>query len=147
LSYLVAADLVVFLHLLFIAFAVAGGLAVRRRRGWIWAHVPALCWSALVALMGWRCPLTPLEQWLRVGVGGAAYQSSFIEHYLLPILYPPELSRPIQVALGLLVLAINAPIYAPLLRRSSRTNAGHKLSSREPRQREKRGTDPERAGS
>lgn len=112
----VAADAVV-VHLLFIVFAVLGGLLVWR---WPWLvvlHLPAAAWGVLVELMRWPCPLTPLEQRLRVAAGEAGYSGGFIEHYVLPILYPAGLTPQIQIALGLFVLGLNLLIYAGLVKR------------------------------
>lgn len=113
----VAADAVVVVHLLFIVFAVLGGLLVWR---WPWLvvlHLPAAAWGVLVELMRWPCPLTPLEQRLRVAAGEAGYSGGFIEHYVLPILYPAGLTPQIQIALGLFVLGLNLLIYAGLVKR------------------------------
>jgi hypothetical protein len=112
-----AADAVVVVHLLFIVFAVLGGVLVWR---WPWLvvlHLPAVGWGVLVELMRWPCPLTPLEQRLRLAAGEAGYSGGFIEHYVLPILYPAGLTPQIQIALGLFVLGLNLLIYAGLVRR------------------------------
>jgi hypothetical protein len=112
-----AADAVVLVHLLFIVFALLGGLLVWR---WPWLvvlHLPAAAWGVLVELMRWPCPLTPLEQRLRVAAGEAGYSGGFIEHYVLPILYPAGLTPQIQIALGLFVLGLNLLIYACLVKR------------------------------
>ena len=114
--YRLAAELIVVVHLLFIVFAVFGALLVVRRRIWMALHIPAAVWSAWIALAGWRCPLTPLEKWLRAPGGDAGYETGFIEHYLLAILYPTELTREIQIALGLIVVAINVALYTRALR-------------------------------
>lgn len=82
-----------------------------------WMHLPAALWGAWVEFAGWICPLTPLENWLRERGGVAPYASGFIEHYVLPILYPSSLSRPVQWVLGGLVLLGNAVVYAIVLRR------------------------------
>jgi hypothetical protein len=111
------ADLVVALHAAFVAFVVAGGLLVLRRR-WIAAvHLPAVAWAALIEFAGWICPLTPLENALRARAGEAGYAGGFVEHYLLPLLYPSGLTPRIQVALGLAVLAVNVVVYAVVVRR------------------------------
>jgi hypothetical protein len=111
------ADLVVALHAAFVAFVVAGGLLVLRRR-WIAAvHLPAVAWAALIEFAGWICPLTPLENALRARAGEAGYAGGFVEHYLLPLLYPSGLTPRIQVALGLAVLAVNVIVYAVVVRR------------------------------
>ena len=56
-------------------------------------------------------PLTPLENWLRMRGGAMGYHGGFVEHYIIPILYPGQLTRSVQIALGVLVLLINVGIY------------------------------------
>jgi len=91
-----------------------------RRPRLAWAHLPAAVWGALIEFAGWVCPLTPLEVRLRVAAGEAPYSGGFIAHYLLPLVYPDELTRGMQVALGLGVLGVNAAVYGALLRRRRR---------------------------
>lgn len=114
------ADLVLVVHFLFIAFVVAGGFAAVRWPRLAWAHIPCFAWGALIEFAGWICPLTPLENDLRVASGQAGYSGGFIEHYLLPVIYPGALTREIQIWLGLSVLALNAVAYAWLVRRLRR---------------------------
>jgi hypothetical protein len=116
------ADLVVGVHFLFVLFVVLGGLLVLRWPRVAYLHIPAAVWGALIELAGWVCPLTPLEQWLRRRAGGAGYSGGFIEHYILPVLYPSALTRPIQLILGFLVIAANLGIYAYVFRRSQRVS-------------------------
>ena len=114
------ADLVLGLHFLFIVFALAGGVLALRWRWlpWLpWLHLPALAWGATVEFMGWICPLTPLENALRRAGGAAGYAGSFVERYLLPLIYPGELTREWQFALGGLLLLVNGAIYALVWRR------------------------------
>src|SRR5688572_26834244 len=106
------ADATVVLHLLFVAFVVCGGLLVLRWRRVGWVHVPAAAWGAWIEFAGWICPLTPLENWLRAQGGAATYTTSFVERYLLPVLYPASLSRDVQWTLGLLVILLNGIVYA-----------------------------------
>lgn len=115
--YALLADLVVAIHFAFIVFAVAGGLLVLRWPWLAWAHVPAALWGAAVVACGWVCPLTPLENRLRVAAGEAGYAGGFIERYLLPLIYPPGLTRELQMLLGLALLLLNAAIYLWLWRR------------------------------
>lgn len=82
-----------------------------RSRKWAWVHVPAAVWGVAIEWVGWVCPLTPLENWLRLQAGVAGYRGGFVEHYLLPVLYPTGLTRGAQVALGGLVVAINLAAY------------------------------------
>ncbi len=111
------ADLVLVAHFAFVVFAVVGALLVLRWRWVVWLHLPAVVWAALIEFAGWICPLTPLENWLRALGGSAGYESGFVEHYILPVLYPGGLTREVQIVLGLLVLAGNMGIYGWLLRR------------------------------
>jgi hypothetical protein len=80
-------------------------------------HLPAAAWGVWVELAGRVCPLTPLENWLRERGGGPAYTSSFVEHYVLPVLYPSALTVELQWMLGILALVLNAAIYFVVLRR------------------------------
>jgi len=114
------ADITVVVHLAFVVFVLFGGLLVVRRPRVAWLHVPAVAWAAWVEFAGWLCPLTPLENWLRTQSGAVAYSSSFIEHYLLPLLYPASLSRELQFLLGSMVLLVNAVLYVVVLRRRTR---------------------------
>jgi hypothetical protein len=109
-----AADGVVVLHFAFILFVVAGGLLVLRWPRLAWLHLPVVAWGAGVEFVGWICPLTPLENRLRRAAGEAGYAQGFIEHYLLPLIYPAGLAREIQIALGLFVLGVNALGYGYL---------------------------------
>lgn len=110
-SYYIAADFIVFLHFIFIVFVIAGGVLVFKWRWLIWLHIPAAIWGALVVMTGWICPLTPIENRLRQAGGDQAYASSFIEHYLVPVIYPSDLSREMFIALGIGVIVINVIVY------------------------------------
>jgi hypothetical protein len=105
------ADAVLVLHLLFIAFALAGGLLAFHWRPAMVLHLPAMAWAALVEFNGWICPLTPLENRLRAAGGAAGYEGGFIEHYLLPLIYPAALTPQLQWWLGGGLLAFNAAVY------------------------------------
>ncbi len=115
----VLADAVVVLHLAFIVFVVAGGLAVLRWPMLAWLHVPAALWGATVEFFGIVCPLTPLENWLRQKAGLGAYASGFVERYIVPVIYPAALTRELEIMLGVAVVTINVLVYAALVRRSS----------------------------
>jgi hypothetical protein len=108
-------NLVVLIHLAFVVFAVLGGLLVLKWRRLAWVHAPAFLWAALIEFAGWVCPLTPLENWLRWQGGAPTYRTTFIEHYIFPLLYPATLTRNLQIFLGLLVLLINLGIYTWIL--------------------------------
>lgn len=117
------ADLVVLVHVAFVAFVVAGGLLVLRRPRLAWLHLPAAAWGFVVEATGWICPLTPLENRLRAAGGAAGYRGGFVEHYLLRALYPDGLTRGIQWGIAALVVVVNVAIYSRVVRRArSRTS-------------------------
>ena len=110
-SYWIAANVVVLTHLGFILFVTLGGLLLLRSRKWAWIHLPAIIWGSIVELKGWICPLTPLENWLREKGGYEIYREAFIEHYIMPIIYPDGYTREFQLLLGVLVIVINLSLY------------------------------------
>ena len=114
------ADLVVFVHFLFVSFVVFGGLLALRFKHLVWIHLPAVCWGILIELLGFGCPLTPLENRLRHQAGQVGYPGGFLEHYLVPILYPDELTRRSQIVLGVALVVINAIVYWRVIARSRR---------------------------
>ena len=115
--YRILADLVVVIHLMFILFVVLGGLLVIKWRWFACLHLPALMWGGLVEFTGWICPLTPLENCLRKLGGDAGYETGFIVHYLVPIIYPEGLTRMDQTILGFMLVLINICIYLRVWRR------------------------------
>ena len=110
-AYHLLADLVVVAHFLFVLFSLLGALLVIRWRKIMWLHLPAALWAAGVEFSGKICPLTPLENWLRVRGGGGGYAGDFIGQYLLWLLYPSGLTRGVQIILGAAVVGINIGIY------------------------------------
>ncbi|MFA6163608.1 MAG: DUF2784 domain-containing protein [Methylobacter sp.] len=115
--YRLLADFVLILHLLFIGFVIFGGL-ITLRSPWIaLAHIPAACWGTFIELTGKVCPLTVVEVELRRIAGDAGYSDSFIEHYLLSIIYPSGLTRNIQFGLAASVILINVAVYGWFLYR------------------------------
>ena len=109
--YPLLADIVVLLHFGFIVFAVCGGLLALRWRWAPWIHIPAVAWAAFVEWSDRFCPLTPLEQRLRRAGGGIDYSGDFIEHYVIPVIYPAQLTRETQLGLGIGLLSLNLITY------------------------------------
>ncbi len=115
--YRTLADLVALAHLAFIIFAVFGGLLALCWRWVPWVHIPAVTWGAALEFFGWFCPLTPLENSLRRVSGSADYSGGFIERYLMPIIYPTELTREFQLFLGCVLVVFNLAVYLAVWRR------------------------------
>lgn len=115
--YLIAADALVVLHLVFVFFVVLGGLGGIWKPKFLWLHLPALLWGVLIEFSGWICPLTPLENILRLKGGETGYAGGFVEHMIMPLLYPVGLTRTDQLLLGFSVIIINIIIYGLVIRR------------------------------
>ncbi|MEM7145133.1 MAG: DUF2784 domain-containing protein [Verrucomicrobiota bacterium] len=118
------ADLVVLLHFGFIAFVLVGGVLVLKW-GWVaFLHLPCVMWGVLVEMTGWICPLTPLEQGLREAEGGAAYTGGFVDHYIVPIIYPEGLTRGMQIGFAIVVVAINLGVYGLVIAKRVKRRGG-----------------------
>jgi hypothetical protein len=115
--YRLLADALVLLHLGFVVFVVSGGLLVLRWPRVAWVHVPAAAWGVWIECRAGICPLTPLENRLRAAGGDTGYAGSFVEHYVMPVLYPAGLTPAVQGWLGAVVLALNVAVYGVLLHR------------------------------
>lgn len=110
------ADLLVLFHAAFVLFVVTGGFLALRWRRLVWLHLPAASWGAAIEFLGWICPLTPLENHLRHAAGDAGYQGGFVEHYLIPTLYPAHYTIALRMTLGALVVILNAAAYTLYVR-------------------------------
>jgi Protein of Unknown function (DUF2784) len=122
--YLIGADLVLVMHLLFIGFVVIGSFLTWRWPRLIWLQLPAMVYGALVEFAGFACPLTALQNYLLRKGGQAGYRGGFISHYLVQVIYPAGLTRGLQVGLGLFVVLIAAVGYGGYLRRGRAARAG-----------------------
>lgn len=111
-GYRVAADIVLVAHLAFVAFVICGGALALRWDRVAWVHIPVALYGAIIEFVGFTCPLTPLENWLRERGGAAGYHGGFVEHYITRVLYPAGLTRHMQWVLGAGVLVLNAIVYS-----------------------------------
>lgn len=113
--YRILANAVLALHFAFILFVLFGGLLALRLPRAAWVHLPALFWGIAVEWADWICPLTPLENALRLRAGQTGYESSFIEFWIAKILYPQDLTLELRYALGLVLAALNVAVYADVI--------------------------------
>ena len=118
--YRVLADAVLLVHLGFILFVVFGALLVLRWPRLLPLHLAAAAWGAGIELLGAICPLTHVENRMRLLAGESGYGGGFIDHYLLPLIYPGEMTRALQLGLAAGVLVINGVLYAGILRRRAK---------------------------
>ncbi len=109
--YRLLANMVVILHVGFVVFVVLGGFLVWRWQRVAWVHVPAALWGAAIEFVGWVCPLTPLENYFRRLAGQAGYAGGFVEHYVIPMLYPTDWTPSLRIVLGSLVVLVNVLAY------------------------------------
>ena len=114
-AYRVLAVAVLALHLGFILFVVAGAALVVRRPRLLPLHLAAVAWGIAVEATGAACPLTALENRLRLLAGTAGYAGGFVDHYLVALIYPAGLTRGMQGLLAAAVLALNAVLYVRIL--------------------------------
>jgi hypothetical protein len=105
------ANLLVIVHFLFVLFVILGGLLLFRWPRIAFVHLPAAAWGVMLELNHWICPLTPVEQSMRRAAGEEGYTGGFIDHYIIPLIYPEGLTPEIQWVLGAIVLLLNAVIY------------------------------------
>ena len=121
--YGVLATLLVLIHFAFILFVMFGGLFALRWPKVVWLHLPLAAWGAYVEFSGRVCPLTPLENHFRRLAGEQGYAGGFIDQYLVRLIYPPGLTREMQIALGAGAILLNVAVYAWVVRRRRRTSA------------------------
>ena len=122
--YGILSELILLLHLAFILFVVLGGLLVLKWRWILFIHIPAAVWGVLIEFMGWICPLTPLENQFRHSAGQSGYDGGFIDHYLIPIIYPEGLTGNIQIILGTAVIILNLVFYWLVIKRIKKARSG-----------------------
>jgi len=121
-AYRLLADLVVVVHSLFLLFVVLGGFLVLQWRPIAWAHLPAAAWGVAIELRHGICPLTPLENTFRERAGLAGYSGGFVEHYLVPLLYPAGLTQGRQLLLAGFAVLVNLVAYGLVVRHALRAS-------------------------
>ena len=115
-AYNLAATAIALLHLAFILFVLLGAFLVLKWPKLMWVHIPAAVWGVMIEFGGWWCPLTKWENELLRLAGKAGYDTGFVAHYIMPIIYPPGLTRGMEIAIGILVLVVNVAVYVRVFR-------------------------------
>lgn len=106
------ADAITILHIAFIVFVFVGGFLIIRKPKIVWLHLPAVIWGLAMTFLGWGCPLTSLEKWLRRVAGQNGYDGGFIEHYFGPVIYPGGMPNAAEPLAGIFVLVWSIAIYS-----------------------------------
>jgi hypothetical protein len=107
-----AADIILIIHFAFILFVIFGALLFFVAKKIVFIHIPAIIWGSYIELTHSICPLTYLENWLLQKANLTTYSEGFIQYYLVPIVYPTNLTKDIQIYLGIGLIVINIVIYA-----------------------------------
>ena len=110
--YEIAANLILFVHFIFILFVVFGALLFFASSKIIFIHIPAFIWGSYITLTNSICPLTYLENWFLNKANLTTYSEGFIQNYLVSIVYPTNLTKDLQIYLGITLILINMVIYA-----------------------------------
>ena len=113
--YELAADLILIVHFIFIIFVVFGALLIFVVKKIVFIHIPAFIWGSYIELTHSICPLTYLENWFLDKANLTIYSEGFIENYIVPIVYPTDLTKNLQIYLGITLIVINIIIYGLIL--------------------------------
>ena len=109
--YETAANLALIVHLAFIFFVIFGALLFFIKAKIIFIHMPAFIWGSYIELTHSICPLTYLENWFLYKANLTTYSEGFIQNYLVPIVYPVNLTKDLQIHLGIALIVGNMIIY------------------------------------
>ena len=113
--YSLAADLILIVHFAFIFFVVFGALLFFVATKIVFIHIPAFIWVSYIELTHSICPLTYLENWFLDKANLTIYSEGFIQNYLVPIVYPADLTKDLQIYLGITLIVVNIIIYGFIL--------------------------------
>jgi hypothetical protein len=112
------AHFVVVAHVLLAIFFLVGA-PFTLLNPWIAAvHIPLAVWVSAALIVGWACPLTSLENRLRVAADNEGYSGGFVDHYLMPLVAPnfaPGEYRKTEVAIGIVAAVFNSVLYVLIL--------------------------------
>ena len=118
--YEIAANLILIVHLIFILFAVFGALLFFASTKIIFIHIPAFIWGSYIELTNSICPLTYLENWFLQKANLKTYSEGFIQNYLVPIVYPINLTKDLQIYMGTALIVINMIVYGFIINKRIR---------------------------
>ncbi len=109
--YEIAANLTLIVHFAFILFVIFGALLFFVTTKIVFIHIPSFILGSYVELTHSICPLTYLENWFLHKANLTTYSEGFIHNYLVSIVYPTNMSKDLQIYLGIGLIVINMIIY------------------------------------
>ena len=118
--YELAADLTLIVHFAFIIFVVFGGILFLISTKIIYVHVPALIWGIYIEFTHSVCPLTYLENWFLQKANLITYSEGFTVNYLVPIVYPRDLTEDLQIYIGIALIVANIIMYGLIISKSKK---------------------------
>jgi len=107
------------IHFLFIVYVILGGLLFFIKPWTLYFHIPAFLYGVYVEFTQSICSLTYLENYFLTKANLASYSTSFIQNYLYAIIYPVNLTKELQIILGISLIIINVIIYGIIFAKSS----------------------------
>jgi hypothetical protein len=108
-------DIIIGFHFLWILFILFGLLTVWFKPKLAYLHAAGLVSSLVLNLMGWYCPLTYAEKYLKVSLqSGHTYGGSFFGHYLIPFIYPDLPESYIRLG-GMVFVCVHLCVYGILV--------------------------------
>ena len=113
--YEIAADLILIIHFTFVLFVVFGALLIFVSIKIVFIHIPAVIWGSYIELTNSICPLTYLENWFLHKANLTTYSEGFIQNYLVPIVYPMNLTKDLQIYLGIALIVLNIIVYVLII--------------------------------
>ena len=118
--YELGANLTLVIHFAFIVFVIFGALIFFILKKIVYIHVPSVIYATYIELSHSICPLTYLENWFLRKAGMKSYTNNFIEHYLITLVYPNNLTTELQYYLGFLLIIVNIFFYLLAIKFSMR---------------------------
>ena len=115
-----AANLTLIVHFAFIIFVVFGSLLFFVATKIFYVHIPALIWGIYIELTHSVCPLTYLENWFLQKANLTIYSEGFIQNYLVPIVYPKNLTEDLQTYSAIALIVANMIMYGLIISKSKK---------------------------
>jgi len=115
--YEIAANLTLIVHFTFVLFVVFGALLFFVTTKIVFIHIPAFIWGSYIELTHSICPLTYLENLFLRKANLTTYSEGFIQNYLIPIVYPANLTKDLEIYLGIALIVVNMIIYGFIISR------------------------------